>query len=54
MALGGRIRHQVLKIPELRFFLDESAEHVANIERLLAQVKTDESATPEAPEPTDE
>ncbi len=53
MALGGRIRHQVRKIPALRFFLDESAEYAAHIERLLDQVKA-EGTAPEPSEPTDE
>lgn len=53
-ALAGRIRHQVRKIPNLRFFLDESAEEAAHIERLLDQVKTDPDDAPEPPEPRDE
>ncbi len=33
--LGSRIRHQARIIPELKFFLDESLDHVEKIEKLL-------------------
>lgn len=34
--LGKKIRHQVRIIPELRFFLDDTAEHAARIDELLS------------------
>lgn len=34
--LGSRIRHQVRMIPELRFFLDSSLDHVDKIEGLIS------------------
>lgn len=37
-ALAQRIRHQVRRIPELRFFLDESQQHAAHIEELFARI----------------
>jgi ribosome-binding factor A len=33
--LGNRIRHQVRKIPELNFFIDDSLDYIENIDRLL-------------------
>jgi ribosome-binding factor A len=35
--LGMRIRHQLRMIPELQFFLDDSLDHLENIDRLLKQ-----------------
>ncbi len=37
-ALAQRIRHQVRRIPELRFFLDESQQHAAHIEEIFAKI----------------
>ncbi len=33
--LGQRIRHQVRKIPELKFYLDDSLDYIQNIDNLL-------------------
>jgi len=33
--LGKRIKHQVKKIPELRFFIDDSLDYIENIDKLL-------------------
>lgn len=38
-ALAQRIRHQVRRIPELRFHLDESQQHVARMEELFDQIR---------------
>ena len=35
--LGMRIRHQLRMVPELLFFLDDSLDHIENIDRLLKQ-----------------
>lgn len=37
--LAGRIRHQVRRIPELHFYVDDSAEYVNRIEKLFKKVK---------------
>ncbi|MEX2601973.1 MAG: 30S ribosome-binding factor RbfA [Balneolaceae bacterium] len=37
-ALAGRIRHQVRRIPELHFYVDDSAEYVNKIEKLFNKV----------------
>jgi ribosome-binding factor A len=33
--LAIRIRHQLRMVPELQFFLDDSLDHIENIDRLL-------------------
>jgi ribosome-binding factor A len=38
-ALAQRIRHQVRRIPELKFHLDESQQHVARMEELFDQIR---------------
>ncbi|MEX0770358.1 MAG: 30S ribosome-binding factor RbfA [Balneolaceae bacterium] len=37
--LAGRIRNQVRRIPELHFYVDDSAEYVNRIEQLFKEVK---------------
>jgi ribosome-binding factor A len=56
-ALAGRIRHQVRRIPELRFFLDEGQQQAARLAALFAQIRAErgEDAAPaegEGPEET--
>jgi len=33
--LGKRVRHQLRKIPELAFFVDDSLDYIDNIDKLL-------------------
>lgn len=33
--LGGRVRHQLRIIPELRFFVDDSLDYIEHIDELL-------------------
>ncbi|NNF57320.1 MAG: 30S ribosome-binding factor RbfA [Rhodothermaceae bacterium] len=40
-ALAQRIRHQVRRIPELRFFLDETQQYAAHMNELFAQIKAE-------------
>ena len=40
-ALASRIRHQVRKIPELRFFLDESLERAREMETLFDRIRAE-------------
>ncbi len=42
-ALAQRIRHQVRRIPELKFFLDESQQQVARMEELFDQIREERS-----------
>ncbi len=37
--LAGRIRHQVRRIPELHFYVDDSSEYVNRIESLFNKVE---------------
>ena len=49
-ALAARIRHQVRKIPELKFFLDDSQQQAAKIEELFDRIRADR----EGPSPQDD
>lgn len=40
-ALSARIRHQVRKIPELRFFLDESLEEARRMDDLFSRIRSE-------------
>ena len=33
--LGKKVRHQLRKIPELKFFVDDSLDYIDNIDKLL-------------------
>lgn len=33
--LGNRVRHQLRKVPELKFFIDDSLDYIENIDNLL-------------------
>lgn len=33
--LGNRVRHQLKKVPEIKFFLDDSLDHIDRINKLL-------------------
>ena len=35
--LGGRVRHQLRIIPELKFFVDDSLDYIENIDKLLKE-----------------
>jgi len=37
--LAQRVRHQLRRVPELSFFLDDSLDYIENIDRLLASDK---------------
>lgn len=41
--LSARVKHQLRRIPELKFFLDDTLDHVFKMEELLKQIKTDEN-----------
>lgn len=41
--LAARVRNQLRRIPELKFFLDDTLDHVFKMEELFKQIKTDES-----------
>jgi len=43
--LAARVKHQLRRIPELRFFLDDTLDHVFKMEELFRQIKDDEKET---------
>lgn len=45
--LGRRVRHQLRRIPELKFFLDDTLDHVFKMEEIFKSIK-------EEPKPGDE
>ncbi len=45
--LAQKIRNHVKRIPELQFFLDESAEYVDRIENLFQKIRKDRDDTDE-------
>jgi ribosome-binding factor A len=40
--LASRIKHQLRRIPELRFYLDDTLDEVFKMEELFRQIKEDE------------
>lgn len=40
--LAARVKHQLRRIPELKFFLDDTLDHVFKMEELFKQIKKDE------------
>lgn len=44
-TLAGKIRHQVRKIPELHFYVDDTAEYVNKIEGLFEKIDKQPKAT---------
>ena len=45
-ALAQRIRHQVRRIPELKFFLDETEQRVARMDELFDQIRAERGESP--------
>lgn len=41
--LAARVRNQLRRIPELKFFLDDTLDHVFKMEELFKQIKTDDN-----------
>ena len=40
-ALAGRVRHQLRRVPELKFFLDEGPQRRERMDALFAQIAAD-------------
>lgn len=40
--LAARVKHQLRRIPELKFYLDDTLDHVFKMEELFKQIKEDE------------
>ena len=41
--LAARVKHQLRRIPELKFYLDDTLDHVFKMEELFKQIKQDEN-----------
>jgi len=41
--LAARLKNQLRRIPELKFFLDDTLDHVFKMEELFKQIKSDEN-----------
>ena len=41
--LAARLKNQLRRIPELKFFLDDTLNHVFKMEELFKQIKSDEN-----------
>lgn len=44
--LAARVKHQLRRIPELRFYQDDTLDHVFKMEELFKQIKKDDGETP--------
>ncbi len=40
--LAARVKHQLRRIPELKYYLDDTLDHVFKMEELFKQIKKDE------------
>ena len=52
--LGLRIKNQMRKIPTLTFYIDDTLDYVANIEKVLERIKKTEGPASENEEKEDE
>ncbi len=43
--LAARVKHQLRRIPELKFYLDDTLDHVFKMEELFNKLKEDEEKT---------
>lgn len=50
-ALASRIRHQVRRVPEIKLFLDETAQRAQRMEELFAQIRAERGDDGEKPPP---
>lgn len=53
-ALAQRIRHQVRRIPEVKFFLDEGPQRAARMDELFAQIAAERGDPSDAGDDADE
>ena len=44
--LAARVKNQLRRIPELKFFADDTLDHVFKMEELFKQIKKDEGPNP--------
>ncbi|HLA64259.1 MAG TPA: 30S ribosome-binding factor RbfA [Rhodothermales bacterium] len=53
-ALASRVRHQFKRVPELKFFLDDTPQHAARMDELFAKIASERPATSEDEEDGEE
>ena len=53
-ALAGRVRHQFKRIPELRFFLDDTPQQAKRMDELFARINAERAERPEGEDEGDE
>jgi ribosome-binding factor A len=46
--LASRVKHQLRRIPDLKFFLDDTLDHVFKMEELFKQIKPSDEGTKES------
>jgi ribosome-binding factor A len=44
--LAARVKHQLRRIPEMKYFLDDTLDHVFRMEELFKQIKKEEDDKP--------
>ena len=44
--LAASVKHQLRRIPELKFFLDDTLDHVFKMEELFSKIKAEEKKDP--------
>jgi len=44
--LAARVKHQLRRIPEMKYFLDDTLDHVFKMEELFKQIKKEEGDKP--------
>ncbi|HEU0110664.1 MAG TPA: 30S ribosome-binding factor RbfA [Flavisolibacter sp.] len=47
--LAARVKHQLRRIPELKYFLDDTLDHVFKMEELFKQIKSEEPNSQDEP-----
>lgn len=47
--LASHVKHQLRRIPELKFYLDDTLDHVFKMEEIFKQIKKDEEHNDENP-----
>jgi ribosome-binding factor A len=45
--LAARVKHQLRRIPEVKYFLDDTLDHVFKMEELFKQIKKEEGDNPQ-------
>lgn len=52
--LTAKVKHQLRRMPELKYFLDDTLDHVFKMEDLFKQINEERKKFPSAEEPSEE